>query len=309
MFNNFASTVEGEFQVKLGHLLAREKDKGGLQMQETKKAPLVYVPADDETYGIRNWNSNQKMMYLLCQFFPPIPTSGRCWDPVKPMGHCFPVCGATLDFAAHEIKFADMALAIRAAEEELGTAEIIFVALERTNDDAMSMEYQVSLLPIESHGFFDEELYKRLAHTIKAKLFELSVSHYSFSNFRLRLSRTDFTPSRVAKILGTALFCMLMLGTFLWYHWRTGTYRRFTATRNLLPNIPVLFSRKKSEDVVELLPSDPKESTFPEDPYVNLNFEEHEEENEENLASEVEEIEPHTVAVRSNDTELTLLDF
>ncbi|CAJ0559295.1 unnamed protein product, partial [Mesorhabditis spiculigera] len=299
MFKNFASTVEGEFQVKLGHLLAREKDKGGLQMQETKKAPLVYVPADDETYD------DVPSLPIL----PTHPHFRPMLGPREADGALLSGLRATLDFAAHEIKFADMALAIRVAEEELGTEEIIYVALERTNDDAMSMEYQVSLLPIESEGFFDEELYKRLAHTIKVKLFELSVSHYSFSNFRLRLSRTDFTPSRVAKILGTTLFCVLMLGTFLWYHWRTGTYRRFTATRNLLPNIPVLFSRKKSEDVVELLPSDPKESTFPEDPYVNPNFEEHEEENEENLASEVEEIEPHTVAVRSNDTELTLLDF
>ncbi|CAJ0586343.1 unnamed protein product, partial [Mesorhabditis spiculigera] len=63
-------------------------------------------------------------MYLLL----PIPPTHPHFRPVLGPGEAD---GALLsglrhtDFAAHEIKFADMALAIRAAEEELGTAEIV----------------------------------------------------------------------------------------------------------------------------------------------------------------------------------------
>ncbi|CAJ0923865.1 unnamed protein product, partial [Mesorhabditis belari] len=289
-FKNFVSTIEGEFQVRLGHLLAKEKDKAEMQMQSPTTTVLNIVDEETDGYGIRNWNSNKNIMYIICQYVKAEPSDGICLNPIKPFGHCFPICGATIDFATNEVQIDDIMEILQKVQDESKTREKVVIILERVNDDDHSHDFQISLLPKDPSTFFDEKLYITLSYLIKEKLLRSAANTYSFFGFKIEHARTDYAYSISSKVIGSFIFFGTLLAILLYYHIKNGTFKRLNHSL-YIPLPPVAFHRQNDTEVVELMNNvknqeSQKSHEEPVNELVNPNFEEVEEPSKESDQSE-----------------------
>ncbi|KJH43008.1 hypothetical protein DICVIV_10997 [Dictyocaulus viviparus] len=275
-FTHFVRTMEGQYQVALGHLLAKESSEGNISRILPTKDPIII--RNRKNTGIYNPNMEKKTLAIICSYIQCPPVTADCSTTVRPLGHCCDICGSVLTFASNHFTVTSICEVVEAVIKDKNLHGLIRYSVERINneeEDEVIPRYQIAGFPSKKYddtvfAIFTLEMHNRLGSS------RVNLMGYLGSDYQW--SRLDHSYSLASKIAGFVTFCFLILvGVTL------SLSNNIWQNRNATSSFHVAWHQgDEDDDVVQLLNS-----------------------TEDNITEEADEI-PSTLLLRDTSTPILL---
>ncbi|WKY13278.1 hypothetical protein Q1695_004245 [Nippostrongylus brasiliensis] len=208
-FTKFVRTMEGQYQVSLGHALAKESDEDNVSRMLPTKDPIIILNRSE--VGEYNPNIENKTLSLICSYVECSPTALNCTTTVRPLGHCCDICGGILTFGSDRYNVRSIADMVDGVVKEIGIADLVKYSIERINpegDDQLIPRFQIVVF---QEGHYDDTLSRIFIEKVNRKLMSQRTNGMEYLNVVYDWSLLDHSYAPASKIAGLITFCILIL--------------------------------------------------------------------------------------------------
>lgn len=266
-FTHFVRTMEGQFQVSLGHTLAKESSEDNVSRMLPIKDPIVIL--SKERSGDYNPNMENKTLTLICNYVQCFSTSGNCTTTVRPLGHCCDVCAGLLTFASDRFNVHSITELVDGVVKENALDGLVQYSIERIDEDGdeeLIPRYQIAIFQT---GTYDETLSRIIITKLNQKFISKRTNGMEYVSAEYEWSITDHSYAMGSKVAGLITFCILILvaAAVFWRNVEERERLRAFFFANTSSSFRVVWRQgKNDDDVVQLVDPDDDQISEEEDP-------------------------------------------
>ncbi|KAK6755314.1 hypothetical protein RB195_013969 [Necator americanus] len=270
-FTKFVRTMEGQYQVSLGHTLAKESSEDNVSRMLPLKDPIIILNREKKKTNHYNPNMKNKTLSLICNYVRCHPIGTHCSSTIRPLGHCCDVCGGVMSFSSNTFTAEDIADLIQEIIKEDNLLDLVQYSIDRIDDNDIIPRYQVTVLPVKK---YDDIVFRVLIMELHNKLSGRKRTMMDYFSVEYEWSALDHSYAQTSKIAGLVTFCILVLAVAAVF-WRNNmetdgfTLRGFLFANASSPFRVVWHQGKEDdEDVVQLVNSGEDITPEEEDAYI-----------------------------------------
>uniref|UniRef100_A0A7I4YVZ0 Protein amnionless n=1 Tax=Haemonchus contortus TaxID=6289 RepID=A0A7I4YVZ0_HAECO len=278
-FTRFVKTMEGQYQVLLGHALAKESFEDNVSRMLPVKDPVIIL--NKEKVGDYNPNIENKTLSLICNYVQCPSTASNCTTTVRPFGHCCDVCAGLLTFASESLTVSKIFGLISKLVKEIHLDGLVLPSVERINgedDNDLIPRFQVAVFQQQT---YDDTISRIFIKQLHNKLMNFQTQNgLEYFNYEYDWSLLDHSYAPASKIAGLVTFCIVILIAAALF-WRNADererFRAFVSSNTSSSFRVVWHPGKEDDDVVQLVNSSEDLISEEEDPlptsFSNMNHE------------------------------------
>uniref|UniRef100_A0A1I7WAS5 Protein amnionless n=1 Tax=Heterorhabditis bacteriophora TaxID=37862 RepID=A0A1I7WAS5_HETBA len=190
-FTHFVKTMEGQYQVSLGHALAHESVVDGVSRMLPIKDPIIIKRTEQneraKEYGVFNPNIKNETLSLICTYVRCRPVAASCINTLKPTGHCCDICGGIINFSGIKTKIKNIRDLVSNVIIHNGMTAHIAYSVERIDDNEAVPRYQIALFPQKEYG---DQMFKAIIALIDQEMSKQG-NNLNYFSVETKYSRKD----------------------------------------------------------------------------------------------------------------------
>ncbi|EYC06549.1 hypothetical protein Y032_0075g952 [Ancylostoma ceylanicum] len=190
-FTKFVRTLEGQYQVSLGHALAKESSVDNVSRMLPIKDPIIIL--NKEKMGSYNPNMENKTLSLICNYVQCHSVGLQCSTTVRPKGHCCDICGGVLKFASNKFTVDSIAGAIQQTMKENNLMDLLHYSIDRVDNDGVVPHYQIAVFPTKK---YDDTVFQIFIMELDYKLSNSKGNSLEYFSVSYDWSRLDHSYSQ-----------------------------------------------------------------------------------------------------------------
>ncbi|PIO73832.1 hypothetical protein TELCIR_04186 [Teladorsagia circumcincta] len=243
-FTHFVRTMEGQYQVNLGHALAKESAEDNVSRMLPIKDPIIIL--NRKEVGDYNPNIENKTMSLICNYVQCFPTYVELYHST-----------GLLTFASDQLTVTRISGLVADVVKENNLAGLVLPSIERIDeegDDELIPRFQVAVFQEQT---YDDTVSRIFIEQLHNKLMRLkSDNGAEYFSYEYSWSLLDHSYAPASKVAGLATFCIIILivaALFLRNAEERDRLRSFISSNTTSSFRVVWHPGKGDDDVVQLV--------------------------------------------------------
>uniref|UniRef100_A0A914WEV8 Protein amnionless n=1 Tax=Plectus sambesii TaxID=2011161 RepID=A0A914WEV8_9BILA len=174
-------SLEGQWQFRVGKELAvavqLEPDELFRWPKNNEIVQITGKSICEDPAGCFNYNNLAQTFAAICGHVICTNTDHLCANPIRPHGHCCPICGGVINLHENGINFSWLKEKIMRLQTDTGFRTSNFqmgLTLQRIDRDTPMPSYQIAVIPLSPRGghadVYDEDLIEQFIEEVIADI-------------------------------------------------------------------------------------------------------------------------------------------